>query len=147
MNNITDTGARYLASALASGCQPFTKLRIRTCNISEVGGINIVESLAYDQGLRALELDNNPLTLKVGIALHAALKTNLNIEYLSTQNCEFPASMAQFFNTVAYYNRHNKRIMLNYVNIEDLYDEIEEVNISNRSSVVSVQSAESVEED
>jgi Ran GTPase-activating protein (RanGAP) involved in mRNA processing and transport len=130
MNNITDIGARYLASALASGTQPFTKLRIGTCNISEVGGVNIVESLAYDQGLRALEMNNNPLTLKVGIALHAALKTNFNIEYLSTQNCEFPARMAQFFNTIAYYNRNNKRTKLKYLNIEDLYDEIEEENVS-----------------
>lgn len=146
MNCIADTGAKYLASALASGSQPFTELRIRTCDISEIGGMNIVESLAYDQGLRALEIDNNPLKLRVGVALHAALKTNLNIKYLSTQNCEFPASMAQFFNIVAYYNRRNKRDKLNYVNIESLYDQLIEKSDS-EGEVVLTQSAEIKKED
>ncbi|XP_060875831.1 dynein regulatory complex subunit 5-like [Metopolophium dirhodum] len=132
MNNISDIGAKYLASALASGVQPLTKLRVRNCNITEIGGINIAQSLAYDRGLRALEIDNNPLTLEVAIALHTTLKTNLNIAYISIQNCNFPQSITNFLSRVAFYNRHGKRSELIYVDLEYLCydDDVEQENIS-----------------
>lgn len=132
MNNISDIGAKYLASALASGVQPLTKLRIRNCNITEIGGLNIAQSLAYDRGLRALEIDNNPLTLEVANALHTTLKTNLNIMYISIQNCNFPQSITNFLSRVAFYNRHGKRSELIYVDFEYLCyddDEVEQENI------------------
>jgi len=132
MNNISDIGAKYLASTLASGVQPLTKLRIRNCNITEIGGLNITQSLEYDCGLRALEIDNNPLTLEVAIALHTTLKTNLNIAYISIQNCNLPQSITNFLNRVAFYNRYGKCSELIYVDFEYLcYDEdVEEENIS-----------------
>lgn len=123
MNNIGDVGAKYLAVALASAVRPFTNLRLRNCNITEIGAMNIVQSLGHDRGLRAMEIDNNPLTLDVAIALHAMLKTNFNIEYLSTRNCDFPEKMSDFFNTVAYYNRCGKRSEFEYADITDLYDD------------------------
>ncbi|XP_015371489.1 PREDICTED: uncharacterized protein LOC107167101 [Diuraphis noxia] len=124
MNNISDIGAKYLASALASGVQPLTKLRIRNCNITKIGGLNIAQSLAYDCGLRVLEIDNNPLTLEVAIELHTLLKTNLSITHFSIQNCDFPQSITKFLNSVAFYNRHGKRSEFIYVDIEYLcYDE------------------------
>lgn len=126
MNNISDIGAKYLASALASGFEPFSKLHLRNCKITNDGGMNIVRSLEYDRGLRGLELDNNPLTTEVAIALHATMRTNLNIEYLSTQNCNFPEHLTNFLRSVAFYNRHDKRPEFKYVGIEDLLDEVEE---------------------
>lgn len=131
MNNISDIGAKYLASALASGVQPLTKLRIRNCNITKIGGLNIAQSLAYDCGLRVLEIDNNPLTLEVAIALHTTLKTNLNITHISIQNCNFPQSITKFLNNVAFYNRHGKRSEFIYVDIEYLFndEDVEEENI------------------
>ncbi|XP_060835278.1 uncharacterized protein LOC132918176 [Rhopalosiphum padi] len=130
MNNISDIGAKYLASALASGVQPFTKLRVRNCNITEIGGLNIAQSLAYDRGLRALEIDNNPLTLQVAIALHTSLKTNFNIVYISIQNCNFSQNITNFLSRVAFYNKHKKRSEFIYLDFEYLYDEIKEENIS-----------------
>jgi len=132
MNNISDIGAKYLASALASGVQPLTKLRVRNCNITEIGGLNIAQSLAYDRGLRALEIDNNPLTLEVAIELHTTMKTNLNITYISIQNCNFPQSITNFLSRVAFYNRHGKRSELIYADLEYLCydDEVEQENIS-----------------
>ncbi|VVC45608.1 Leucine-rich repeat,Leucine-rich repeat domain, L domain-like [Cinara cedri] len=135
MNNIGDVGAKYLAAVLASGVRPFTNLRVRNCNITEIGGINIVRSLEHDRGLRAMEIDNNPLTLDVAIAFHAMLKTNFNITYLSTQNCNFPETMSIFFNTVAYYNRFDKRSEFEYMDITDLYDDVEDEYILQEENV------------
>lgn len=143
MNNISDMGARYLASCLASGVQPFTKLLVRNCSITEIGGVNIAQSLGIDRGLRALEIDNNPLTLEVAIALHTTLKTNFNIAYLSVQNCNFSQSITNFLSRVAFYNRYNKRSELVYVDFEDLYD-VEEENISLEDEMVE---SETVEDD
>lgn len=122
MNRINDIGAKYLASTLTSGLQPFTKLQIRYCNISEIGGMDIVQSLAYDRGLLALEIDNNELSLKVAIALHEIMKTNTNITRLSTLNCSFPENISNFFRNVAFHNRYNKHSQLTYTNIDDLYN-------------------------
>ncbi|XP_022173698.1 uncharacterized protein LOC111036106 [Myzus persicae] len=144
MNNINDIGAKYLASALASGVQPLTKLRIRNCTITEIGGLNIAQSLAYDCGLRALEIDNNPLTSEVAIALHTTLKTNLNIEYISIQNCNFPQSITNFLSRVAFYNRHGKRSELIYTDFEYLcYDEdVEEENYSLKEGTMESETME-----
>lgn len=144
MNNISDIGAKYLASALASGVQPLTKLRVRNCNITEIGGLNIAQSLAYDRGLRALEIDNNPLTLEVAIALHTTLKTNLNIEYISIQNCNFSQSITNFLSRVAFYNRHGKRSELIYVDIEYLSDDedVEQENISLEEGTMETETME-----
>lgn len=130
MNNINDIGAKYLASALGSGAQPFTKLCIRNCNISQIGGINIVQSLLYDRGLCNLALDNNPLNLDVAILLHTMLKINQNITYISIHNCNFPNKMINFLGKVAVYNKYNKRSKLDYIDVEELYDELEKENIS-----------------
>lgn len=126
MNSIGDIGAKYLASALASGFEPFSKLHLRNCKILNEGGINIVRSLAYDRGLRGLELDNNQFTVEVAIALHVTMRTNLNIEYLSIQNCNFPEKMTNFLRNVAFYNRHDKRTEFNYIEVEYLFDVVEE---------------------
>lgn len=148
MNNISDIGAKYLASALASGVQPFTKLRIRNCNITEIGGLNIAQSLAYDHGLRALEIDNNPLTLEVAIALHTSLKTNLNIEIISLQNCNFSQNITNFLSRVGFYNKHNKRSAFNYLDFEYLYDEIkEEDNISLEKEMMELEIIENDEKE
>lgn len=124
MNEIGDFGSKYLASALASGVRPFTKIRIRNCSITEVGGINFIQSLAYDRGLSSLELDNNPFTREVAVSIHKMFKTNLNIVYISTQNCNFPTKMTNFLRNVAFHNRYNKRSKLNYVDVVDLYDNV-----------------------
>lgn len=130
MNNINDIGAKYLASALGSGTGPFTKLWVRNCNISEIGGVNIVQSLAYDRGLRDLALDNNPLTSEVAILLHTVMRTNQNITYLSVHNCNFSNNMTNFLGSVATYNKYDKRSKFNYADFEDLYDELEKENVS-----------------
>lgn len=135
MNNIGDIGAKYLASALASGVQPFTKIRIRNCNITEIGGINLVKSLTYDRGLSSLELDNNPLTLEVAISLHTVLKTNFNITYVSTWNCNFPTKLANFLRNVTFHNRHDTRSKFDYVGIDDLCDDVEEENVFHEESL------------
>lgn len=127
MNNIGDMGAKYLASALASKVQPFTKLSIRSCNITEIGGLKIVQSLTYDRGLHTLEMDNNPLSLEVVIALHKMLETNFIISQLSTHNCNFPVKMSNFLRRVVFYNRYKKRSKFIYENIDDLYDSKEEI--------------------
>lgn len=127
MNNIGDMGAEYLASALASKLKPFTKLLIRSCNITKNGGLKIVQSLAYDRGLNTLEIDNNPLSLEVSIALHEMFKTNFIISHISTHNCNFPVKMSNFLRRVAFYNQYQKRSEFIYVNIEDLYDSEEEI--------------------
>lgn len=149
MNNISDIGAKYLASVLASGVQPLTKLRIRNCNITKTGGLNIAQSLAYDCGLRVLEIDNNPLTLDVAIALHTTLKTNLNVTYISIQNCNFPQNITKFLNSVAFYNRHGKRSELIYVDIEYLcYDEdLEEENILQEEEIMDSETIENDEKE
>lgn len=125
MNNINDRGAKHLALALTSGIQPFTKLRIRNCNITEIGGLDIAKSLRRDQGLNTLDIDNNPLNMKVANELHAVLKTNFNIAHLSTENCNFSEKMTEFLRTVVYHNRHKKRFKLNYVDVENLDEETE----------------------
>jgi len=117
-------GAKYLASALASGVQPFTKLWIRHCNITKIGGLSIAQSLAYDRGLFTLEIDENPLNMEVAIALHTVMKTNQNITYLSIQNCNVSNKMTNFLTSVAFCNRHRKCSNFDYVNVADLYDEI-----------------------
>lgn len=147
MNDIGDAGAKYLAAALASGVQPFTTLRLRNCNITEIGGVNIVRSLEHDRGLRAMEIDNNPLTLDVAIALHAVLKNNFNIAYLSTQNCDFPEKMAVFFNAVAYYNRRDKRPEFDYADITDLYDNDDEGDYSLQEEGVCEEQKSEIDEE
>ncbi|XP_025208048.1 uncharacterized protein LOC112603603 [Melanaphis sacchari] len=142
MNNIKDIGAKYLASALASGVEPFTKLRVRNCNITEIGGLNIAQSLAYDRGLRALEIDNNPLTLEVAIALHTSLKTNWNIAYMSVQNCNFSQNITNFLSRVAFYNKHKKRSEFIYLDFEYLYDEMKEENISFEENMIESETME-----
>lgn len=125
MSRINDIGASYLASTLASGLQPFTKLHIRFCNITEIGGMDIVQSLAYDRGLRALDLDNNKLSLKVAIALHETMKTNTNITHLSTLNCGFLENLSNFLRNVAFHNRYNKRSQLTYTDIDHFCRELD----------------------
>lgn len=130
MNRINDVGAKYLASSLASGLQPFTKLQIRFCNISEIGGMDIVQSLAYDRGLSALEIDNNKLSLNVAISLHESMKTNTNITHLSTLNCGFQENISNFLRNVAFHNRYNKRSQLTYTDINDLCNELVTENVT-----------------
>lgn len=142
MNRINDIGAKYIASALASGVQPFTKLRIRNCNISEIGGMNIIQSLAYDRGLRTLEIDNNKLSLDVADELHKTMKMNSNITYLSTQNCDFPEKITNFLRNVAFHNRYDKRSDLTYVDIEDLYDKDNKENVSQEEAIIESKSDE-----
>lgn len=144
MNNINDLGAKYLASALATEVQPLTELHICECQISELGGMSIVQSLTYDQGLRSLKIDNNPLTLEVAKILHNVMKTNFNIKYLSTQNCSFPEKMISFFNSIAFHNRHNKRSDFIYENFESLFDELEETNTSLEELTVQSENMEEV---
>lgn len=122
MNDINDLGAKYLASALASGVQAFTKLRIRNCNVTEIGAMHIAKSLSYDRGLRTLEMDNNALNMEVAVELHATMKTNFNIAELSVLNCNFPEKITDFLRNVAFHNRHGKRSEFNYVDVEHLYD-------------------------
>lgn len=123
LNNINDTGANYLAHALASGVQPFTKLKIRNCDITDNGGMSIVKSLAHDRGLCTLEIDNNSLNMEVATALHTIMKTNYNITDLSTQNCNFSYKMVDFLRSVAFHNRHKNRSKLKYVEVNMLFDE------------------------
>jgi len=119
-------GGRYLASALASGVQPFTKIRVRNCNIAEIGGVNIAQSLAYDRGLSLLQLDNNPFTPNVAVSLYAAFKTNVTVGYISAHNCDFPPKMTNFLRNVAFHNRHGKRSRLDYAEIDDLYYDVDD---------------------
>lgn len=126
MNDVNDLGAKYLASALASGAQPFAKLRIRSCNITEIGAMHIVKSLAYDRGLSALELDNNRLNMEVAVELHAVMKTNSNIAELSVMNCNFSEKMTGFLRNVAFHNLHGKRSELDYVGADFLYDRVDD---------------------
>lgn len=142
MNNINDIGAKYLASALGSGIQPFTKLWVRNCKISEIGGINIVQSLLYDQGLQDLALDNNPLTSEVAILLHTVMRKNQNITYLSVHNCNFSNNMTNFLGSVATYNKYNKRSKLNYIEVEELYDKLEKEDISEELIIEEEEDAE-----
>lgn len=114
-----------MALALRSGIQPFNKLRIRNCNITEIGGLDIVKSLRHDQGLNTLDIDNNPLNMKVADELHTVMKTNFNIAHLSIENCNFSEKMTEFLRTVVYHNRHKKRFKLSYIDVENLYEETE----------------------
>lgn len=129
-NNIGDMGASYLASGLASNKNPFTKLSVRSCNITKIGGLQIVQSLTYDRGLHTLEIDNNQLSLEVIIALHEMFKTNFIISQLSIHNCNFPEKISNFLRRVAFYNRYHKRSEFTYINIKDLYNNIEEKETS-----------------
>lgn len=142
MNRINDIGGKYLASALASGVQPFTKLRIRNCNISEIGGMNIVQSLQYDRGLRALEMDCNKLSLEVAVALHATMKTNFNIVNLSTHRCNFPETITNFLRNVGYHNRYGKRSELTYVDIDDLFNEVDAEIVSEEELTIKSETEE-----
>lgn len=110
-----------------SEVQPFTKLKIRNCNITEIGGMVIAKSLAYDRGLCTLKIDNNPLNMEVAIALHTVMKTNFNITDLSTLNCNFSYKMTNFLRSVAYYNRYIKRSELNYIDLFELKDEAKDI--------------------
>ncbi|XP_050524932.1 uncharacterized protein LOC126896309 [Daktulosphaira vitifoliae] len=120
MNKICDLGAQYLASAIASGVQPFSALRISNCMITQNGGLKIIESIQYDQGLKILQLDNNFIGLKAGVELHKILIRNTNIEYLSTYNCGLTIKLQKFLAKVAFYNKYKKRSILDYTNIEEL---------------------------
>ncbi|XP_050424584.1 dynein regulatory complex subunit 5-like [Adelges cooleyi] len=120
MNNINDIGAHYLASAIASGMQPFSELRIRNCRITCVGGLSIVHSLEYDQGLQTFQIDNNLVGPEVAVELHKLFRNNTNIKYLSAHNCEFPLKLEKFLERVAFCNLREKRSTLTYLDLEDL---------------------------
>lgn len=102
---------------------------------------------SIDRGLHALEIDNNPLTLQVAIALHTSLKTNFNIVYISIQNCNFSQNITNFLSRVAFYNKHKKRSEFIYLDFEYLYDEIKEENISFEEEMIESEIMENDEKE